>query len=308
MGNIVLLSSLVNMDEPKKVFAEIEFLLSSISPTFPIEKITKVLEDLISLYKGEYPPYKACTRKFHDLKHSTDVSLATTRLIHAAHLDGRRFTNAQLFSTIITSFFHDVGYIPKASEEFGTGIKLSLKIPNLSFDFINQYLKKNNNFNLLTADDLLNIKFMLQATAFNFDATKVKFPSLEVELLAKIIGTADLLGQMADRTYIEKLLHLFDEQFQEQLIEDDEEDNNSSTPTPINELELMKQTSQFHDNLKENFGKNFSGVNKLMKLHFKDRWNIDDDLYDVAIANNINYLKEIINKYGQDFKKHLHRH
>jgi len=149
---------------------------------------------------------------------------------------------------------------------------------------------------------------MLQATAFNFDATKVKFPSLEVELLAKIIGTADLLGQMADRTYIEKLLHLFDEQFQEQLIEDDEEDNNSSTPTPINELELMKQTSQFHDNLKENFGKNFSGVNKLMKLHFKDRWNIDDDLYDVAIANNINYLKEIINKYGQDFKKHLHRH
>ncbi len=229
--------------------------------------------------------------------------MATARLVHSAHLDGRRFTDTQLTLAIFASFFHDVGYIPKISEDQFTGTKLSLNVVNLSIDFVTQYFKKNKNFNIFSDDDLHNLTFMIKSTAFNFDATTIKYPALEIELLAKIVGAADLLGQMADRTYIEKLLHLFDEQFKEQLLEQDHKNS-----TPYDELELMKQTTKFHANLTENFGKNFSCVNKLMHLHFKERWNIENDLYEVAMNNNINYLKEIITKHGKNFKNHLHRH
>ncbi len=50
MGNIVLLSTLVNMEEPRKVYEEIEFLISSISPTIKLDKIQKAFEDLINLF------------------------------------------------------------------------------------------------------------------------------------------------------------------------------------------------------------------------------------------------------------------
>jgi len=99
-------------------------------------------------------------------------------------------------------------------------------------------------------------------------------------MLGKIVGSADLLGQMADRCYLEKLLLLYKE-FEE-----------AKLPGFDSELDLLQKTETFYESVAQKRLKNdFSGIAASLRLHFKVRWNEDRDLYLEAIENNIDYLK-----------------
>jgi hypothetical protein len=47
---------------------------------------------------------------------------------------------------------------------------------------------------------------------------------------------------------------------------------------------------------RKRLAEDFDNVAAFMRPHFKERWNIDRDLYDESISGHINYLKSIINK------------
>ena len=76
---------------------------------------------------------------------------------------------------------------------------------------------------------------MLECTGLDTNLTEITFESKEIELLGKMLGTADLLGQMADRIYIEKLLFLFREYQEGNIVGYN------------NELDLLKNTANFYD-------------------------------------------------------------
>ena len=291
MSNIMLLSTLVDMDDPGKVLNEIEFLISEITPNLDNNKIKAVFDDFISLFEGKLSGHLACNTKYHNLTHSTDVALASFRLAHSSFVDGRRFQDKHIYLLTIASLFHAAGYIPKKTEMEGTGAKHMLKALNRSIEFIKQYAR-GLNFSSEDTADLIN---MVKITEHEIDTTKMTFSSLEVELLSKVLGVGEIIGPFANRTFIEKLEFLYEEY---------KEGMNFKYK---DELELINKLIAFYDNLPENLGRNYSCVNKLMTLHFKNRWNIDTDLYEIAMSNNMTYLKEIIKTHGADFKKHLNR-
>lgn len=68
-----------------------------------------------------------------------------------------------------------------------------------------------------------------------------KFAGATVELLGKILGTADLLGQMADRCYLKKLPDLFDEYVE------------AGITTFADLLDLMDRTQGFYKMTLERF-------------------------------------------------------
>jgi hypothetical protein len=123
----------------------------------------------------------------------------------------------------------------------------------------------------------------------------VPFASEQDRLLGKILGTSDLLGQMADRNYLEKLYFLYHE-FKE-----------GNIPGYESEFDLFNKTISFYDITKKRFKEEFDGVNQFMRFHFRVRWNLDRDLYEEAIERHINYVKKILEQYGPGYISGLRR-
>jgi hypothetical protein len=124
---------------------------------------------------------------------------------------------------------------------------------------------------------------------------RIQFPSQENEILGKMLGTADLLGQMADRTYLEKLPFLYEE-FKIAEIEG-----------LGSEADFFKSTPRFFEMTLFRFQNELSGVNRYMRPHFRVRWGIDEDLYMTAIQRSMDYLETILEYDPQNCRKHLRR-
>lgn len=173
---------------------------------------------------------------------------------------------------------HDTGYIQEADDNLGTGAKYTLIHVERSIIFTQDYYADEKYFH----DDLACFSDILLCTGLNLDIKKITFSSANIEIVAKILGTADLLGQIADRFYLEKLISLFHE-FEEGKVSGFE-----------SELDLLRKTINFYKYTQARFENDLGNVNRHMVNHFRDRWNIERNIYDEAIEKNINYLKHIL--------------
>jgi hypothetical protein len=124
---------------------------------------------------------------------------------------------------------------------------------------------------------------LIACTNLNIDIADIPFKSEDLATMGKIVASADLLGQMADRHYLEKLILLFKE-FEE-----------AGIPGFASEGELIEKTEGFYKNVaKKRLSKDLGNIAAYMKHHFKHRWNIAKDLYADSIKNNISYLKSVL--------------
>jgi hypothetical protein len=121
------------------------------------------------------------------------------------------------------------------------------------------------------------------------------FSSEKMAIIGKMLGTADLIGQMADRLYLEKLLFLYWE-----FVE-------GGVSQFTSEWDLLQKTIGFYEWTKQRFAREFSGVDRYMIHHFRDRWGIDRDLYQESMQRNIDYIRNILAHHQEDFIQHLRR-
>jgi len=125
--------------------------------------------------------------------------------------------------------------------------------------------------------------------------SEIKFGSPEIEMLGKMLGTADLIGQMADRTYLEKLLMLFYE-FKEGMV-----------PGYEKEFDMLYKSIDFFGFAKKRLDGELGGVAGYMLYHFRDRWNIDADMYAVTMQRNRAYLQFLLDEHPHDYRNYLRR-
>jgi hypothetical protein len=109
--------------------------------------------------------------------------------------------------------------------------------------------------------------------------------------MGKVLGSADLIAQMSDRNYLEKLPLLFLE-FKEAGMEGFE--------TP---LQLFKNTEEFyHLVARARLAEDLGSVSSAALYHFQSRWNIDRDLYAESIKNNIKYIKQTTENCSESYE------
>ena len=82
--------------------------------------IERAFDDLVRIYRGEFPGYAACDTEYHDLQHAMEVTLAMARLLDgyersrdASPAIGER--NFQL--GVIAALYHDIGYIRRVHDK-----------------------------------------------------------------------------------------------------------------------------------------------------------------------------------------------
>lgn len=284
------LYDLVQTDSAEAVLEEVLLILNRISPDFDDAPVTHAYITAIGLYEGIYSGFQACNTEFHDLRHSVETFLAMARLIHGAALDGKVFSHEQITIGLTASILHDAGYIQEDCDTEGTGAKHTGLHVRRSMDFLAHYGKEEG----FSEESIAAGRAMIHCTDLSVDFKTIVFSSPGVELLGKMLGAADLLAQMADRTYLEKLLFLYRE-FSE-----------ANIGNYKGEVDLLKKTVAFYAFIAHRLESTLDASDRFMVSHFAARWNIPKNLYQESILRQKNYLSQILQK-SSDPRNHLRR-
>jgi hypothetical protein len=273
------LDDLIDTNSPAETLAEINEILHRIEPSLDPSPIEKIFEDIIRLFNGKFPGYKASNTKYHNLEHTCSSTLASARLIHGLQVQGQIFSPRLVQLCLIGTLFHDTGLIQTEEEKDGTGAQHTIGHEDRSISLMEKYLAEKG----YSAEDIRDCGHMIKCTELFLSLDEIPFHSEEVRIMGTVVGTADLVAQMADRNYQEKLPLLFLE-FQEAGVEGFE--------TP---LELFQKTEEFYRRVaRKRLTDVLGGISSAAFYHFRERWNIDKNLYEESIKYNIRRMKETV--------------
>jgi hypothetical protein len=275
---------LIYIESPLDVLAEVRKIISLMFPDFDFSQVEKVFNDILKLFSGNYPGYRHCNTLYHDLTHTTDCLLVMARLLHGAWIKGIAFEPKDVNLGLISALMHDTGYIQTEDDDTGTGAKYTLSHIDRSIEFMRKYFKNHG----YSREDFSACFNFLKCTGLDVKIAKIKFPSREHEIIGKILGAADLIGQMSDRNYLEKLPLLYHE-FAE-----------GGVPGFKDEMDLCEKTPFFWEVVKKRFAVELGQVDAYLHDHFRVRWGIDQDLYRLAIERNMECLHSVLGDHVAD--------
>lgn len=260
---------------------EILFLAESISPAIDLESIRELHHDLTDFFSGSHPDFQKSNLPYHNLRHTQMVVLATIRLFHGLHCNKIPISSDMLRKGLFSAYFHDTGMLLEEGDPAASGTQYIDGHETRSIAFLRNYLGKKG----LSEDFARDCAIIINYTQLNSDPATFEDHSDEVQVVGQVVGSADILAQMADRYYLECLPLLYNEQ------------ESGGINRHRSALELMEHTATFYHNVVlKRLLTTFSNASTAMRTHFRERHNIDRNLYIENIDKNIDYLKKIIAK------------
>ena len=279
------------MDTPERVFDEALAIVTSSYPNANHERLKKIYDDIVDLFNGIYPGYRKCSTEYHNLGHTTDVFLAMVRMVHGCEITGEGLTWKIAETAFISALMHDTGYIQEEDDAVGTGGKFTKVHVDRSIRFAETYLTTLGSDKM----DIETCKRLISATSLSLDIKKIPFASNEEATAGKMLFSSDILAQMSDRLYLEKLIYLFKE-FKEARIFG-----------VVNEDELYRNTLGFYESIRRRLDGDANYSEKYLRSHFRVRWGVDRDLYIEGVEKNINFLRYLLDNHGRDYMENLKR-
>jgi hypothetical protein len=159
------------------------------------------------LFHGGHPEFLPCDTAFHDFDHTMQATAAVIELL-AAH---RRnpviaFLNQRDWQIAVASvILHDAGYLKHRNDPDGSGAKYSAIHVGRSCFFAWDLLPAFG-FN---RDELRQIQNAICSTAISVNMDELPFREPREWLIGALVGTGDMLGQMAAEDYPERLPGLY---------------------------------------------------------------------------------------------------
>jgi len=286
-GNDFDVTSRFNTTDPKVVNDEVDRIYLELYPSAPTKLLDNAFRDLTRLYRGEYPGYHPCDTAYHDLQHVLDVTLAMARLIDGyerARIGTESF-GASLFRLgVITALFHDVGYVRELNDRtHKNGAEYTLTHVSRGSIFLRDYLPK------IGMAEMADIAAeLIHFTGYETPVSKIKVPSLIYKLLGSMLGSADIIAQMADRCYLEKCRdRLYPEFLAGGLA-------TKRTPEGVEQVvfasgeDLVKKTPVFFEGASKRLNVDLGGCHSYAQKHFGGQ-----NLYLEEVSKNINFAQEI---------------
>lgn len=288
-GNSI--SGLINRKDYDAVEGEVLHLFAHLVGEFEVGRFVSAYRFVVSLFEGDDPRYQACNTEYHDLTHTVDTCLATARLLHGALLNGRKISPAGITNTLMAALFHDIGFLQETGDAGGTGAKYTKIHVQRGIDLVGRHARELG----LDTDTAASLERLLLSTDLAVPVTSIPFASEEEAFLGDILAAADLMAQMADPAYLEKLLFLYHE-----MVEGGVDLFESA-------VDLVRKTVHFFDFVDQRLARVNDLVESFFVLHFSDRWGIDANLYRMEIERHKNYLNQILTMDPDEPHKYLRR-
>ncbi len=213
-------------------------------PDPPLATVRQAFRDFQRLFTGEFPGYLGCDTVYHDLQHSLDGTLATARLIvgHDRSQPPAEQFGAQLgLLGVVIILFHDAGYIRHEHEADRHGAEFTTSHVSRSAQFLADYLPS------IGLGDHVDIATrIVHFTGYEMQFDQIQADDPQLRRLGHLIGTGDLIAQLADRCYLEKCR---DRLYPELAL------GNLADPQPNRTqfdsgLDVLRQTPKFIDDLR----------------------------------------------------------
>jgi hypothetical protein len=279
----------VNTTDSPSVNAEVNRIFLELYPNSSTHVLNRSFRDLARLHKGEYPGYRACDTGYHNLQHSLDVTLAMTRLMdgyersHDSHRT--EALGAKLFRFgVVTALFHDVGYLRKDNDmRHKNGAEYTLRHVTRGAKFLEDYISR------LGMAELAPIASqIIHFTGYERQIQKIHVPNLTFRLLGNMLGTADIIAQMADRCYLEKCRdRLYPEFVEGGLAARDDADHRAGVMFKSAE-DLVTKTPNFYKTATVRLNDHLGSAYGYADKHFGGQ-----NLYLDEITKNIDYALEV---------------
>ncbi len=202
-GNEYDVSLEIKTTDPQSVNVEINRIYSDLYQGASTEQFDQAFRDMALLYRGEFPGYHSCDTAYHDTQHVLDVTLAMARLINGYERGriGAQPMDESLFRLgVITALFHDCGYVRELSDHtHRNGAEFTFTHVSRGSHFLKEYLPK---IGMVEMADIASE--LIHYTGYEVAVANINVPAPVYRLLGTMLGSADIIAQMADRCYLEK--------------------------------------------------------------------------------------------------------
>jgi hypothetical protein len=194
----------VRVSSVRAVRSTVRGLFESQFPAAAFDAVWLAFHDFERLYLGRHPDYHAVDTSYHDIQHTLDMTLALARLIvgHERSVDaaGRLGAERARFA-IIVALFHDAGYVRHRvrDRDADNGAVFTSTHVSRSGAWLEHYLP-----GIGLADFVPVATRVVHFTGYEIPLERIELEDPRDTMIGHLLGTADLLAQMADRCYLEK--------------------------------------------------------------------------------------------------------
>ncbi len=279
-------------NDPAIAWRKAADIVSRMHPAFELSIARTLFNDVVLLFRGEYPGYYPIKTPYHDLQHTMDAFMCAVRLMHGMHVSGTSLSEHEITLVMAAMLLHDVGYAQmRNGKATGTGAQYTKDHIDRGIDFMRRYITAQNLPVSLASD----LEPMIRCSDPALPLTQIDFPNARIRLLGQVVGTADLVGQMADRHYLEKLSALYRE-FEEGRVGD------YRSP-----YDMLCKTHEFYAIIKARLDNEFNRVYEHLSFHFENALNARRNYYVEAIEHNMSHLQELEQLGEKNYESMLRR-
>ena len=253
------------------------------------QPLRRAFQDFDDLFRGRMPGYLGCDTVYHDIQHTLDGVLALARLIEGHERSepaARRLGPGRATVGLITALLHDSGYIRHASDEGHlNGAEFTLSHVSRSAQFIDRYMSQGGHCGAARI-----ARQIVHYTGYEVRYEQIYIRNEKDRCMGYLVGTADLMSQMADRCYLEKCRDRLFPEFVLGGVAMSIGPSGELVTRYRSGLDLLRHTLDFFENVcTPRFEEDFGGVHRYMEASFDGR-----NPYMVSVEKNIFYLKRVL--------------
>ncbi|MDP1981914.1 MAG: hypothetical protein Q8K23_05185 [Sulfuritalea sp.] len=282
-------AALGNTRDTGEVEAQVGATIRAFAPEHDLQRVADVFALLDSAFDGELPGYQKLKTLYHNRTHTNEVVLCTSRMLHGLHLTGQGLDADHIDAALIGALMHDVGYLMSDEEASGTGAQFTDSHVLRGVDFTRKHLA------WLPPDLLDTTTRVILLTDHRKHPGWVQFDNLQQQRAAFATATSDLIGQMANREYLERVLLLYFE-FEEARL---------GGFADIHDL--LEKTAAFYRMTKARLDSDLNGLSVNLAQHFGRQLGAERNFYQESIERNLDYLERVVKTDREHRLEHLKR-
>ncbi len=273
-----------------EVRAQVHRLVQAIRPGHEMEHIDQAFALIESGCLGILAGYSPLLTPYHNTGHVLEVVLCSARLLHGLHLGGQSLDALTIDACIVGALLHDSGYLMTSGETEGTGAQFILTHVVRGVAFAEKQM-----VNFLPPDLLRATGKVIVTTDHRPVAIMPEYDNRAQQLAAWVTATADLIGQMANREYLERLLLLYFE-LREAGIDF------------FNDVhDLLEKTDGFYKLMAARLQNELGGLAPYLTRHFDQARGVRRNFYVESIDRNLDYLATLVKQERKERFERLKR-
>jgi hypothetical protein len=283
------ITNTVRVNSHLAVLQAVERLFATAWPGAPTTALRQAFTQFDDMFSGRTPGYAGVDTLYHDRQHTLDVTLTMARLCAGYEQQVEplwKLGSERALVGVVFALFHDVGYLRRSDETAQrNGAEFTRTHISRGIEFLRGYLPHLN----------LASWCEIASQVLHFTGYEKPFSDLVLEdardvRLGHLLGTADMITQMADRCYLEKCRDRLYPEFVLGGMALPLSNASAEQVRYASGLDLLRQTPQFVEETRaKRLDGEFNRAYRYLEVLFEG-----SNPYMESIARNMAFLEQVL--------------